>query len=76
MAVLLTSDHKPNITGLGLWCLTPLSTIFQLDRGGQFYFIEKGKQIMHILSIWGIPNKGNNKITELRTILQRESPNS
>ena len=23
-------------TGLGLWCLTPLSTIFHLYRGSQF----------------------------------------
>jgi len=33
--------NEYNIYTFGLWCLTSLPTIFQLDRGGQFYMWRK-----------------------------------
>jgi len=44
-------ETQPKLMILGLWCLTPFSRIFQLYRGGQFYWWKPStcRKLYHIV---------------------------
>jgi len=49
--MLFLQQFSVGLMGFRLWCLTPLSTIFQLYHGNQFYWWGKPEKTTDLLEV-------------------------